>query len=281
VQRLQIARWTLPYRTRVSLFGTSRRPQGVLLCNPAGINEEQLLLRSRPRPQNDQETPSARDEDGTGAEEVHAAEDEDWEALAIPSAEEPAEAPLDTGPLSGTEVETRELDAGPIASSDQGADLGSASNGRATPQLAARAKLTPPDEEEGMSSMFDEDSSEAGLPESVTLMQRQAQMDEPLLAWGTDPETGKSQLPGGKKKGPAKWAGDVQRQPKALLQQHCQKQGWPAPRFEKLPAGGGRIETGGYRYSVTVERPGRGKGKRGSTGPLQAQLPADEDGYGP
>jgi ATP-dependent RNA helicase DHX29 len=214
-------------------------------------------------------------------EEIHAADDEDWEALAIPSAEEPAEAPLDTGPLSGTEVKTRESHAGPIASSDQGADKNSGSNAKATPQLAASAKFPPPDEEEGMSSMFDEDNSEAGLPESVTLLQRQAQMEEPLLAWGTDPGPGKSQLPGGKKKGPANGGGDVQRQPKALLQQHCQKQGWPAPRFEKLPAGGERIETGGYRYSVTVERPGRGKGKKGSTGPLQAQLPADEDGYGP
>ena len=43
------------------------------------------------------------------------------------------------------------------------------------------------------------------------------------------------------------------RQPKALLQQWCQRQGWLPPRFEKLPVGGQRMASAGIRYSVTLE----------------------------
>lgn len=43
--------------------------------------------------------------------------------------------------------------------------------------------------------------------------------------------------------------------PKALLQQHCQRQGWPPPRFERCAAGGLRLPGAGIRYSVTLVRP--------------------------
>ena len=42
--------------------------------------------------------------------------------------------------------------------------------------------------------------------------------------------------------------------PKALLQQHCQRQGWPPPRFERCAAGGLRLPAAGIRYSVTLAR---------------------------
>ena len=43
------------------------------------------------------------------------------------------------------------------------------------------------------------------------------------------------------------------RQPKALLQQWCARQGCLPPRFEKLPVGGQRMAAAGIRYSVTLE----------------------------
>lgn len=56
-------------------------------------------------------------------------------------------------------------------------------------------------------------------------------------------------------------------QPKAYLQQLCQKHGWPAPKFSKCaPRAGGR--SAGYRYAVLVERPNPGGGKRGGRRPL-------------
>ena len=53
-------------------------------------------------------------------------------------------------------------------------------------------------------------------------------------------------------------------QPKALLQQHCQRSGWAAPRFERLAHGGMRLAGGGYRYSVAVDASaGAGAGAKG------------------
>ena len=43
--------------------------------------------------------------------------------------------------------------------------------------------------------------------------------------------------------------------PKAVLQQLCQKQQWPPPRFERLPPGGHRLAHAGMRYSVTLSMP--------------------------
>ena len=73
------------------------------------------------------------------------------------------------------------------------------------------------------------------------------------------------------------------REPKYLLQQHCQKCGWPAPRFERLQGqGGGGM---GYRCAVRVERTSAGKKKKGGgggvgdTGLLQLQLDDRDDGF--
>ena len=38
--------------------------------------------------------------------------------------------------------------------------------------------------------------------------------------------------------------------PKAALQQLCQKQQWPPPKFDRLPPGGHRLAHAGIRYSV-------------------------------
>ncbi|GAQ84373.1 helicase domain-containing protein [Klebsormidium nitens] len=207
---------------------------------------------------------------GAIAETTTSAEEGDWESLAVsPDTERPDVPEAD-------HISRVEEIAGPSGSSTS--EVPKIVSTTSTSTEATRAE----EEEGGMSSMFDEDTSDVGLPDSVTLMQKQAQFEEPLVAWGTESGGSKGRPPGGKGKGPAKGGGggvDVQRLPKALLQQHCQKEGWPAPRFEKLPVGGTRIEGGGYRYSVRVERPGRGKGKRANAGPLDVQLPADEDGW--
>ena len=43
--------------------------------------------------------------------------------------------------------------------------------------------------------------------------------------------------------------------PKAALQQLCQKQQWPPPKFDRLPPGGHRLAHAGIRYSVTLSMP--------------------------
>lgn len=235
------------------------------------MNEEDLP----PKPTPDFEREEGESAQGApvgGTGKTTAGDEEgDWESLAVPPDTELPEVPLDPEADHSSGVEQ-------IAKPSKSSTL-TLSESVPTTSTSTQA---PAAEEEGMSSMFDEETSDTALPDSVTLMQKQAQFEEPLVAWGTEAGGNKSRPSGGKGKGPAKGGGagvDVQRLPKALLQQHCQKEGWPAPRFEKLPVGGTRVEGGGYRYSVKVERPGRGKGKRANAGPLDVQLPADEDGY--
>lgn len=63
------------------------------------------------------------------------------------------------------------------------------------------------------------------------------------------------------------------RQPKAVLQQHCQKNGWAAPKYEKLSTLGKL-----YAYTVTVTRPTVGRGKNKIVGgPVLCKLPEKED----
>ena len=52
--------------------------------------------------------------------------------------------------------------------------------------------------------------------------------------------------------------------PRALLQQHCQREGMPLPRFERLAPGGFRLAHAGIRYNVVLESaaPARGGAKR-------------------
>jgi hypothetical protein len=70
------------------------------------------------------------------------------------------------------------------------------------------------------------------------------------------------------------------RAPKALLQQHCQRAGWPPPRFERCAAGGLRLPAAGVRYAVTLEVPASGGGRR--RGGAQARafaLREEDDGW--
>lgn len=104
-----------------------------------------------------------------------------------------------------------------------------------------------------------------------------------LKPWG-DSSGGKG---GGKAKGGGKGAPKPPeaQQPKALLQQACQRRGWGAPRYEKLTPGGDREPSGtGLRYSVVIDlgkAPGpKRKGARGAhAGPQKFVLPEGLDGW--
>lgn len=49
---------------------------------------------------------------------------------------------------------------------------------------------------------------------------------------------------------------NTQRQPKAVLQQQCQKNGWDVPKYEKLST-----ISDMYIYNVAIMRPNSGRGK--------------------
>jgi ATP-dependent RNA helicase DHX29 len=72
----------------------------------------------------------------------------------------------------------------------------------------------------------------------------------------------------------------IEQAPKAILQQLCQQSGWPPPKYEKLPQGGGRLHDGapGYRYSVTVEHSVKKK-REVTTTIRNFTLPDDLDGF--
>ena len=94
-----------------------------------------------------------------------------------------------------------------------------------------------------------------------------------MQPWGAGAGGGKGKK-GGKQQGKAAAAAAPEpQQPKALLQQHCQRCGWAAPRFERLAHGGLRLEGGGYRYSATVEA-GGGKGPKRRQQQQQGGAPA-------
>lgn len=71
------------------------------------------------------------------------------------------------------------------------------------------------------------------------------------------------------------------RQPKAVLQQHCQQSAWGPPKFEKLTPGGERLAIAGIRYSVAIALPREAKGGKKQRGLHQKsfQLAEHEDGW--
>ena len=71
------------------------------------------------------------------------------------------------------------------------------------------------------------------------------------------------------------------RQPKAVLQQHCQHSAWGPPKFEKATPGGERMANAGIRYSVAIALPREAKGGKKQKGLHQRsfQLAEHEDGW--
>lgn len=112
-----------------------------------------------------------------------------------------------------------------------------------------------------MLNLFDEDNAKLDrLPESIVDLQKK----EKTATWAMRQATLEKRQTGQKKKS-TKTANqeDTKRQPKAVLQQHCQKNGWEVPKYEKLF---GRDNM--YLYNVTIVRPNSGRGKNKTVGGL-------------
>ncbi|CAK0787622.1 hypothetical protein CVIRNUC_010844 [Coccomyxa viridis] len=68
--------------------------------------------------------------------------------------------------------------------------------------------------------------------------------------------------------------------PKAALQQLCQKQQWPPPKFDRLPPGGHRLAHAGIRYSVTLFMPASsGPRKKKAPPPKTFTVHEEDDGW--
>uniref|UniRef100_A0A7I4CTE9 RNA helicase n=1 Tax=Physcomitrium patens TaxID=3218 RepID=A0A7I4CTE9_PHYPA len=141
-------------------------------------------------------------------------------------------------------------------------------------QPAAKEKGAEPVEEGGgLLGMFDEEGPlDQSLPQSVVQIQKR----EMLTAWGSYGESPASKKVAASKKG-GKSVPQVEQQrlPKAVLQQHCQKNGWPSPKYEKFPG-----QHSQFCYSVTVVQPTTGRGKNKIVGgPVTIRLPEEEDRF--
>ncbi|OMO75195.1 hypothetical protein CCACVL1_16292 [Corchorus capsularis] len=109
---------------------------------------------------------------------------------------------------------------------------------------------------------FLEDASpNDGLPPEVLQLQKKEKMKEFYS------EKNLEKLDGIWKKG------DTKKIPKAVLHQLCQKSGWEAPKFNKLPVKGKT-----FAYSVSVLRKASGRGKNRKAGGLVTlQLPDEQE----
>ncbi|EFJ04939.1 hypothetical protein SELMODRAFT_187668 [Selaginella moellendorffii] len=153
-------------------------------------------------------------------------------------------------------VQPSEDQVAPIATIDQESSLVDA--GRASEnkqQLTEHSDDKAVEDEENLGGMFDEESAQAvTIPQTLLKLQKK----EEIKPWGMKDSRGdKSKL------------NEPQKFPRAILQQYCQKNGWEAPKFEKLAA-----QQGAYNYAITVFRPrvGRGKQKKGG-GPVTFSFP--------
>ncbi|XVE94165.1 hypothetical protein REPUB_Repub01dG0258300 [Reevesia pubescens] len=69
--------------------------------------------------------------------------------------------------------------------------------------------------------------------------------------------------------------GEPKKIPKAVLHQLCQRSGWEAPKFDKMPGKGKS-----FAYSVSVLRKASGRGKsRKAGGLITLQLPHEQEGF--
>jgi ATP-dependent RNA helicase DHX29 len=143
------------------------------------------------------------------------------------------------------------------------------------------------DDEDGAGLGFDLFGDGSALEEAEVVKARKSRAQLIAAAAAVQP-WGTAGTAGGKKKG-KQGGGKPQppkveeQQPKALLQQHCQRSGWAAPRFERLPHGGMRLAGGGYRYSVSVDAGGgkvpRKRQQQVQQGPRTFGLREAEDGW--
>ena len=75
---------------------------------------------------------------------------------------------------------------------------------------------------------------------------------------------------------------EARKHPKALLQQLAQREGWGAPRFEKLPSGGERNPQGGIRFQALIDvkrSPAKGNKTKVRLGALRFVLSPELDGW--
>ena len=75
---------------------------------------------------------------------------------------------------------------------------------------------------------------------------------------------------------------EARKHPKALLQQLAQREGWGAPRFEKLPSGGDRNPQGGIRFQAQIDvkvSSSKGNKTKMRLGVHRFVLPPELDGW--
>ena len=113
--------------------------------------------------------------------------------------------------------------------------------------------------------LFDEDFISALEPSKPSTGKKRrggaaaAEAAVPLQPWGGSGSGagggGGGKKAGGKKGGKAAADPAIEvQQPKAVLQQRCQRSGWPAPRYERLSQGGMRLEVRAQEDSGHVGR---------------------------
>ncbi|KAH9305426.1 hypothetical protein KI387_009830 [Taxus chinensis] len=112
-------------------------------------------------------------------------------------------------------------------------------------------------EAEEMLGLFNEEASaDEKLPQAILEMQKK----EKAITWAHGQALEKNHERWRKGCKPSNEE-DLTKQPKAILQQRCQKCGWGAPKYERIS---GRGNT--YSYSLTILRPTTGRGKNKKVG---------------
>ncbi|KAJ7562990.1 hypothetical protein O6H91_03G091800 [Diphasiastrum complanatum] len=118
-----------------------------------------------------------------------------------------------------------------------------------------------------MLTLFEEETSNMGsLPQTVV----ESQKRDKFIPWGTEGSTSKKDLVVQGRKG-----SKATSQPKAVLQQQCQKMGWLAPQYQRV---GGDIDKAIYAVTVVRTTSGRGKNKVAG-GPITFSLPTNEEAF--
>lgn len=130
---------------------------------------------------------------------------------------------------------------------------------QADPVIASMASGGGEEEQEAeeMLGLFNEDVvPDENLPGSIMEMQKK----EKVFAWAQGQASERKQ-DRQKKGGKSSYQEDITKQPKAILQQQCQKSGWEAPKYEKISGRGNA-----FSYSLSIIRPTTGRGKNKKVG---------------